>query len=239
MNQRLAIRLLEKQGHTVVVVGDGQAAVDAVAQQPFDVVLMDPQMPGLDGLAATAAIRVHEQTTGAHVPILALTAHAMKGDAERCLAVGMDGYVTKPIKADTLMAALDGLLGSTMSPAPPLSAPPVDLAQALHGADNDKDVLEEVVQVFLADAPACFDKLRTAISLGEARQTESTAHALKGALGAVGATTAHALAVELETMARTGELEGAMATLHHLDDELQRLFAFFAEPGWLNCIEGH
>src|SRR5207244_1500129 len=102
VNQRLAVRLLEKQGYTVVVVGDGQAAVEAVAQQPFDVVLMDVQMPLLDGLEATAAIRAQEQTTGTHLPILALTAHAMKGDAERCLAVWMDAYLPKTIKTDTL-----------------------------------------------------------------------------------------------------------------------------------------
>jgi CheY-like chemotaxis protein len=117
VNQHLVVRLLEKQGYTVVVVGDGQAAVAAVAQQPFDVVLMDVQMPLLDGLEATAAIRAQERTTGTHLPILALTAHAMKGDADRCLAAGMDGYLTKPVTAAALTAALDGLLGS---PAPAL-----------------------------------------------------------------------------------------------------------------------
>jgi two-component system, sensor histidine kinase and response regulator len=95
VNQRIALHTLEKQGHTVVVVGDGQAALTALAQAPFDLVLMDIQMPVLDGLAATAAIRAQEQTQGAHVPIIAMTAHAMCGDRERCLAAGMDGYVTK------------------------------------------------------------------------------------------------------------------------------------------------
>jgi CheY-like chemotaxis protein len=98
VNQRLAVRLLEKHGHTVVVVSDGQAAVAAVAQQCFDAVLMDVQMPLLDGLAATAAIRAWEQTIGTHLTILAMTAHAMQGDAERCLAAGMDGYLAKPVR---------------------------------------------------------------------------------------------------------------------------------------------
>ena len=110
VNQRVALRILEKQGHTVVVVGDGQAALTTLAQASFDLVLMDIQMPVLDGLAATAAIRAQEQTRGTHVPIIAMTAHAMRGDYEQCLAVGMDGYVTKPIKATDLTAAIAQVL---------------------------------------------------------------------------------------------------------------------------------
>jgi len=136
VNQRLAVRLLEKQGHTVVVAGDGQAAVAAVAQQRFDVVLMDVQMPVLDGLEATAALRAQEQTTGTHLPILAMTAYAMQGDAERCLAAGMDGYLAKPIKPAALLAALDGLLGDAAAPPPPRSVPPLDLAPALDTVDG-------------------------------------------------------------------------------------------------------
>jgi CheY-like chemotaxis protein len=106
VNQKLATRLLEKHGHTVVAVSDGQAALDALAQQTFDLVLMDVQMPDMDGLEATAVIRAQEQGTGAHLPIFALTAHAMQGDRERCLAAGMDGYLTKPIKANDLDAVI-------------------------------------------------------------------------------------------------------------------------------------
>src|SRR5438093_8695203 len=102
---------------------------------------MDVQMPLLDGLVATAAIRAQEQTTGTHLPILALTAHAMKGDAERCLAAGMDGYLTKPIKADGLVAALTGLLEGQSTVAPASSAPPIDLAQALDDLGGDKALL--------------------------------------------------------------------------------------------------
>jgi CheY-like chemotaxis protein len=118
VNQRLAVRLLEKHGHSVVVVGDGEAALAALAYQPFDLVLMDVQMPRLNGLEATAAIRTQEQGTGRHLPILALTAHAMHGDAARCLAAGMDGYLAKPFQADELDAALARLLPE----GPPLEA---------------------------------------------------------------------------------------------------------------------
>ena len=107
VNQRLVMRLLEKRGHTVVAVSTGKEAVCMLPQQPFDLVLMDVQMPEMDGLEATAAIRLEEQTTGTHIPIIALTAHAMKDDRETCLAVGMDAYVSKPLKPEELYAAID------------------------------------------------------------------------------------------------------------------------------------
>jgi two-component system, sensor histidine kinase and response regulator len=113
VNQTLMARLLGKHGHQVVVVGTGREALAALAQQSFDLVLMDVQMPEMDGFEATAAIRAQERASGGHLPIIALTAHAMKGDHERCLAAGMDGYMAKPIKANELYAALDQLLPST------------------------------------------------------------------------------------------------------------------------------
>jgi PAS domain S-box-containing protein len=110
VNQMLVRRLLEKRGYSIVVVGDGRAAVAALQQDSFDIVLMDVQMPDMDGFAATAAIREHEQTSGRHIPIVAMTAHALKGDPERCLAEGMDAYISKPIRTEELFMALERLL---------------------------------------------------------------------------------------------------------------------------------
>jgi CheY-like chemotaxis protein len=111
VNQRLAVRLLEKRGHRVVVAGDGREALDAMsATEPFDLVLMDVQMPEIDGLEATAQIREREHGTGRHVPIIAMTAHAMKGDRERCLQAGMDGYLAKPIQPQELFETIARLL---------------------------------------------------------------------------------------------------------------------------------
>jgi two-component system sensor histidine kinase/response regulator len=106
VNQRLVVRLLEKQGHTTFVTNTGREALAALTQHAVDVVLMDVQMPDMDGLEATTHIRAQERSTGAHVPIIALTAYAMKGDRERCLAAGMDGYLAKPIHAQDLWAAI-------------------------------------------------------------------------------------------------------------------------------------
>jgi CheY-like chemotaxis protein len=236
VNQRLALRLLEKQGHTVVVVGDGQAAVAAVAQQRFDAVLMDVQMPLVDGLEATATIRAQEQATGTHLPILALTAHAMKGDAERCLAAGMDGYLAKPITADALAAALQGLQDGILAFPPSTSVPPIDLVQTLDDLGGEKALLEEIAELFLTDAPSSIDTLRTAVAMGDAGQTGETAHSLKGAVAALGATTAYALAAELEAMGHTGDLQGAATVVQRLDDEIHTIAAFFAEPDWADGL---
>src|SRR5439155_156321 len=105
VNRKVAVRLLQKRGHTVVAVEDGRQAVRALDRERFDVVLMDVQMPEMDGFEATAAVRARERVQGGHVPIVALTAHAMKGDRERCLAAGMDAYVSKPIEAEDLGSA--------------------------------------------------------------------------------------------------------------------------------------
>jgi two-component system sensor histidine kinase/response regulator len=116
VNQRLAMRMLEKQGHTVVVAGDGVAALAALERGRFDVVLMDVQMPFMDGVEATAAIRKGEGATGQHIPIIAMTAHAMSGDRQRFLASGMDGYVSKPVHSQELLAAIENVLSLAATP---------------------------------------------------------------------------------------------------------------------------
>jgi two-component system, sensor histidine kinase and response regulator len=115
VNQRLAVRLLEKRGHHVVVAGNGAEALAALEKQQFDLVFMDVQMPEMDGLEATAVIREKEKASGRHQPIIALTAHAMKGDREKCLAGGMDGYLTKPIRPQELDEILEEYLGRRAS----------------------------------------------------------------------------------------------------------------------------
>ena len=110
VNQKVAVRFLEKRGHTVVLAGSGEKALDAWRKQAFDIILMDVQMPEMDGFEATSRIREQEKSTSQHIPIIALTAHAMVGDRERCLAAGMDDYVSKPINADDLFAAIERLL---------------------------------------------------------------------------------------------------------------------------------
>ena len=109
VNQHLAVRLVEKKGHSVTAVGSGRGALEILERELFDVVLMDVQMPEMDGFEATGAIRKKEQGTGSHLPIIAMTAHAMRGDRERCLTAGMDAYVTKPVNVKKLFAAIESV----------------------------------------------------------------------------------------------------------------------------------
>jgi len=116
VNQVLAVRLLEKRGHTVVLVENGKAVLEALRNDSFDLILMDVQMPELDGLQATARIREDEKTTGKHIPIVAMTAHAMVGDKQRCLQAGMDAYISKPLSVKELFATIEGLFQASMEP---------------------------------------------------------------------------------------------------------------------------
>ncbi len=228
VNQRLAIRLLEKQGHAVEAVPNGRAAVEAVERQAFDVVLMDVQMPVMDGMEATARVRRREEGTGRRTPIIALTAHAMKGDRERCLAAGMDGYLAKPIHADELAQALAGVAaGSAVAGAAPEEAPPTakafDEAAALARLDGDHELLRDVAGMFVADAPRMVEAVRAAVSAGDAHALHVAAHALKGSASTFVARGLVEAAWALEQMGRRAELGGAAAALTALEAEATRL----------------
>jgi CheY-like chemotaxis protein len=157
VNQRLAVRLLEKQGHEVVVAGNGREALAALERQAFDLVLMDVQMPEMDGLEATAAIRRREAETGRRLPILALTASALKGDRERFLQAGMDGYLSKPIRAEEFVQAIEAVV-QPAEPAPQagasqLAGVDIDLGGALAGMGGDRRLLGELTSLFLEEYP--------------------------------------------------------------------------------------
>jgi signal transduction histidine kinase/CheY-like chemotaxis protein/HPt (histidine-containing phosphotransfer) domain-containing protein len=237
VNQKLVVRLLEKRGHQVEVVGTGKEALAALGRQSFDLVLMDTQMPEMDGLETTATIREQESRTGGHLPIIALTAHAMKGDREKCFAAGVDAYLSKPMKADDLYAAIDQLLthgGNALSPA---DEPPVDLATALDAVDGDIALLADVVAVFLEGYATQLASLRQAVASGDAHHIAQLSHSLKGSLGAVGAMTARTLAYELETMGRAAQVEGASIVFDRLERELTRVIALFAKPDWQSTTQ--
>jgi two-component system, sensor histidine kinase and response regulator len=255
VNQTFVRRVLEKRGHHVTVVGTGRAALAALEAEAFDVVLMDVQMPEMDGFEATAAIRQWEADVelgrrtapprssfasrspgSGRIPILALTARAMKGDEERCLAAGMDGYLTKPIKAAALITGIEGRLGiGVESPAPPASAS-IDLTAALETVGGDRQLLEEVGQVFLEDSPRRRVALREAVRDGDAGGIERAAHGLKGAVGSLGAHTAYGNAAELEAIGRESRLAEAPAALAALERELDRLIAVLGQPGWAHRV---
>jgi PAS domain S-box-containing protein len=220
VNQKLATRLLEKRGHQVIVVGNGKEALAALEREHFDAVLMDVQMPEMDGFETTAAIRAR----GTHVPIVAMTAHAMKGDREKCLSMGMDGYVSKPLQAADLFEVIEGLVPEAVpSTAAGGTAPPFNLAAALERTAGDEDLLRELAAVFCQACPAMMAELRGALDQGDAHKAGDAAHALKGAVGAFGPSTAFDVGVQLEGLARHGDLAGSEALYGQLREQMERL----------------
>jgi two-component system sensor histidine kinase/response regulator len=206
VNQRVAVGLLSKRGHDVTVVGTGQAAIEAVARRAFDVVLMDVQMPEMGGFEATAIIRERERETGGHLRIVAMTAHAMKGDRERCLDAGMDDYLTKPIDPQALFA---------------VSA--FDRGSLLDRVEGDELLLAAIVKIFVADCPTGLAAVRAAVDRGDAEAIRSTAHALKGMASNLSAGPVTDAAASLEAMGREGRIENAAETCRRLEAEVARL----------------
>ncbi len=222
-NQQVALGLLGKLGFTRVdVAGDGAAAVRATAAEAYDLVFMDVQMPELDGLAATGRIRAHpDARTSPQVPIVAMTAHATADDRDRCLAAGMDDYLSKPLLADALRAVLDrwlhvaGAAGADPGPALPSREEPVVFDRAALTARllGDEALVRTVVGKFLEDLPATLAKLRASLESHDPAGAARHAHALKGAAANLGGVLLRAVAAEMEEAARAGQL-GQLQALH-------------------------
>jgi signal transduction histidine kinase/DNA-binding response OmpR family regulator len=229
VNQLLAVRLLEKRGHTVVVAADGRQALAAVDRESFDVILMDVQMPELDGLAATALIRKAEAGTGRRIPIIALTAHAMREDRERCLQAGMDDYLVKPFKPAALFVAVERHLPASAPvvadmPQPLLSPRSTfDRTALLARLDGDVALRNDVIALFLADCPRMVSEIRQAVERRRASELSSATDALQGELQAVAGTSAAEAADRLHRLARSGDLSDVGGAYAELQNELATL----------------
>ena len=234
VNQKLAVALLETHGHTVTVVGNGRLAVSRVELQSFDVVLMDVQMPEMDGLAASAAIRALEQVHGGHVPIVGMTAHALKGDREMCLEAGMDEYVTKPIRAEQLFAAIEAVVPRSAAPSePPAQILPegggVDWSEALRSVQANPALLATIVEAALEEIPRLMTAIRQAVSERNPTALRLSAHTLKGSLRYFGAVPAVQQSHRLEQMGNECDLRSAAEALRMLDAQTQEVIRCLSE----------
>lgn len=235
VNQELALSLLKKYGHSVLLANDGREALSAWEQEPFDLILMDLQMPVMGGFEATAAIRSKEAHTGAHIPIVAMTAHAMKGDRENCLNAGMDGYVPKPISVKVLLDAIDALAGNSRifkkslesetasASLCALTSSLVDRRALLLQVDGDTELLRRMVSIFLADAPERLGAIRAAVESNNAESLARLAHRFKGAVSNFSSEAVTRAALRLETLARERDLVNAGAAYQDLENMVERL----------------
>jgi two-component system, sensor histidine kinase and response regulator len=221
-NQRLVELFLATDHHEVTTVSSGRDAVARAAEQPFDLILMDVQMPEMDGFEATAAIREREQGTGVRTPIVAMTAHAMAGDREKCLAAGMDAYLSKPLRPDDLAGTIDRLFPSR----PPARAPGLTSTITETGllADFDQNgkVLAEVIGVFLVDAPKYLDVIRKAGVSNGAREMAAAVHALKGSVGLFSSEACDVVRT-LEQAVKAGDPAAIEAGKHAVESVMTRL----------------
>ena len=239
-NQQLAVRLLERRGHTVVVANNGREAIDVLKGERFDLLLTDIQMPEMDGFAATKAIRESEIGTDQHLPIIAMTAHAMKGDAQRCLDGGMDGYVSKPVRRKALYAAIEEVMlratenstagnvveetvgGNEAEPA--IGAEPVfDEEELKEEYEGDEDLLADMIESYFKLVPKLGSEMEDAIAKNDAATVCEIAHTLKGGSGNFFAKAAFASAQTLEQMGKDEDLSGSEAAWQQLRGDLERL----------------
>jgi CheY-like chemotaxis protein len=238
VNQRVAIRMLQKQGHRVVAASNGKEALAALRREPFDLVLMDVQMPEMGGFEATAIIRAQEIETGSRLPIIAMTAHAMKGDRERCLEAGMDGYLAKPVQALELQKAIEalfcapaeaGLVDAYLEPAGAV----LDRAALLARVDGDQAFLQELVECFLVDSARLLAVARDAITRGDAQELNRACHTLKGSVSNFCAPAATDAACKLEMLGGAGDLmraNEAFAVLEQATQQLQSALTSLVKP---------
>jgi PAS domain S-box-containing protein len=228
INRRVARGHLLSRGHRVTEAVDGKAALSAIAAQRFDLVLMDVQMPVMDGFEATRTLRALELAERRpRLRILAMTAHAMAGDRERCLASGMDGYLAKPITRDELLSAVEGLSSLPSNPRgaaqASLPAAAFDRAGFLRRLDGDEALADEVLSLFKVELEPRVEALREALAQAALPAIEIAAHALKGSFAEIGAPRCEALAARIERAARKGELQTARGLASPLHDALEDL----------------
>lgn len=226
-NQRVATGFLEQAGHNVSIANNGKEAVEATDNEEFDIVLMDVQMPVMDGHEATAAIREREEGTGGHLTIIAMTAAAMKGARELCLQSGMDAYVSKPIDADELFGTIDSFCSdkSPSSESPTnrndgnsTPGPVVDFEAALKTIPGDVDVLRELASLCLEECPSLLSTLEEALDDNDATAAKRAAHTLRSSSRIIAADDINQLCSRLEVMASNNELA-------QIGDEMPQLHA--------------
>ena len=241
VNQRLAVALLEKHGHRVTLAGSGREALEQVDKRSFDLVLMDVQMPEMDGLEATRRIRERESAGGRRLPIIAMTAHALKGDRQRCLDAGMDEYVSKPVRERQLLLAMHAVLGNEVALPPeeqfePLDGPDPDVIDwdaALKICGGDHALLRDIAEAFLEEQPRRLDEIRKAIDTSDWELLHRSAHTIKGSMRYFGAKAVFDRAFGLEQLAAQQSLEGAEEILGLLKQELAKLV-----PHLINYVQG-
>ncbi|MFH1304195.1 MAG: response regulator, partial [Planctomycetota bacterium] len=253
-NQKVITAILKKRGHNCVIANNGREAIECLRSKSFDIVLMDVQMPTMDGLQATAKIREQEVQSNDHIPIIAMTAYAMRGDREKCIAAGMDSYISKPINAKKLIHLLeeyannstkrrsafdnttnksssgkasisDKAQRATKADAPGIEQPVINMRAALKRVGDDVEILNDMVNYFFEDYSVLLQEVRHRAEIGDVDEMVRAAHSLKGLCANFDAQDATKAAKTLETIGQTDNLVATSKAIDILESELDRLTA--------------
>jgi signal transduction histidine kinase/CheY-like chemotaxis protein/HPt (histidine-containing phosphotransfer) domain-containing protein len=230
VNQAVATGMLQQGGHTIILADNGRQAVDLYDLEGPDLILMDVQMPQLDGIAATREIRAAEEASGRRTPIIAMTAYAMNGDSERCLRAGMDSYLSKPLNKELLLKTIEAMVarhGSATASAPSLSTP-FSRAMLIKNLDGDMELLDRVTTLFEENTPAYLTQMRHAIAQKDGAALQKSAHTLLSSLELFGAHRARDLTRSLHATGRSENFREAEKLLIELEDETDRICRAFA-----------
>ena len=234
VNQKVAVRQLMKLGYRADAVANGREALEAIDRMTYDLVLMDCQMPEMDGYEATAEIRRREGTSR-HTPIVAMTANALQGDREKCIAAGMDDYVSKPVRPEELSKVLGRLLSRTTVEVESRRSeemenlPPVDMERLYQAMGTERTEMQEILDIYLEEMPVSLERLRLAIARDDANEVGLVAHNCSGTSANCGMTALVAPFQELERMGRENTLAGAAAVSEQACSEFERVKVYLEE----------
>jgi CheY-like chemotaxis protein len=227
VNQKVALTILQKRGYDVNIAVNGQEVLKALEKTSYDVILMDVHMPEMDGIETTLVIREKEKLTGKHIPIIAMTASAMKSDIDRCLQAGMDDYLTKPVQPSELFQTIERHVFGKISPEKkPVTDEPSDSNELfnrnamLSRLDGDEDLLNELVELFLENAPKVMEELKQALKEKDLSLIKVKAHTMKGSSGNVSADAINSLASEIENLAKNGKLDKIDILVKEMEEKL-------------------
>jgi signal transduction histidine kinase/CheY-like chemotaxis protein/HPt (histidine-containing phosphotransfer) domain-containing protein len=229
VNRKLVATLLSRQGWEVEAVPDGRSALDALERRPFDAVLMDIQMPVMDGIEVTRVIREAEEKTRDHVPIIAVTAHAMTEDRDRCLQAGMDDYIAKPLRAPDLIRVLEKWARRPRGEDAAGRPAPINFDDIHSRLGIEFDLVLDMLEILLEDAPGHVKRIEEALAGRDTTALAAAAHRLKGAAGNLGAEPLFEAAKAIEAMGRGGDLDGASARFPAMQEEMRRIAQFVKE----------
>jgi two-component system sensor histidine kinase/response regulator len=232
VNQAVAVGMLQKRGHTLTVAENGREAVRFYQLERPDLILMDVQMPELDGIRATREIRAAEEGSGHHTPIIAMTGYAMSGDSERCLRAGMDTYFSKPLIKELLLETIESIVkdGHSGIAPPTITGPPFSRAVLLGNLDGDTELLDRVTSLFKENTPAYLAQMREAIAQRDGLALEKSAHTLLSSLGIFGAHRARDIAKTLQVAGQSENFDEAGKRFIELKNETDRIYAALASP---------